>query len=135
MPTPDDLVASAREFLGTPFAHMGRNAHGVDCIGLVILSVENAGMGRYDTPGYDRQPSRYLLTDGIAEHLVRVGISDIKRGDLLVFRFGRYPQHVGIYSGATVIHCYEQVGRVIEHRMDNTWNKRLFSAFRFKEFV
>jgi cell wall-associated NlpC family hydrolase len=52
-----------------------------------------------------------------------------------MMRFTGEPQHVGIYTGDTLIHAYESVGKVVEHRMDDKWLRRIVRVYRFKDMA
>jgi cell wall-associated NlpC family hydrolase len=62
--------------------------------------------------------------------LVRVSASDMHAGDLLLMRFSGEPQHLAIYTGDTIIHAYERVGKVVEHGMDAAWRRRIVRVYR-----
>jgi hypothetical protein len=47
-------------------------------------------------------------------------------------RFGNEPQHLAVFEGDNVIHAYESIGRVVEHRLDDKWRKRIVRVYRFK---
>jgi cell wall-associated NlpC family hydrolase len=66
-------------------------------------------------------------------YLMRV--TDMQAGDVLMMRFTGEPQHVGIYTGDTLIHAYESVGKVVEHRMDDKWLRRIVRVYRFKDMA
>ncbi len=46
--TPDDLIATARAFLGTPYLWGGTSGHGIDCSGFVqqVYRLNGVGLGR-----------------------------------------------------------------------------------------
>lgn len=128
------IIAAARKAIGTPFVHQGRIVgRALDCAGLVVAVAEEVGADYIDQPGYSRHPSHRLLEAALDAQpcLERVGISDIQRGDVLLMRFSGDPQHLAIYTGATIIHSYANVGRVCEHRLSDVWSSRIVRAYRF----
>jgi hypothetical protein len=43
---------------------------------------------------------------------------------LIQFPNTSHPSHAGIFTGSTLIHCYQGVGRVVEHGYQRPWIKR-----------
>lgn len=106
------LVAAARSLIGVPFQHQGRNEHGVDCIGLVLLACERAGCPTLVVPGITHAP-RYgrrvhpqaleLLERHLAGRLM-----EPRPGCLVVFQypFEPMPRHHGVMTDAgTFVHA------------------------------
>lgn len=120
----------ARQYLGVPFRHQGRNpALGIDCIGLLILV---CGGSEHDTT-YGREPH-----DGLLETHLRMAfgnpVSGMRPGDVAAIRWAGPVRHVGIVGeidGAlSLIHTSSGVGRVVEHRLDAKWRKRIAGVYR-----
>ncbi len=133
--TPDEIVAYARECVGTPFHHQGRVCGvGLDCAGVVCHVAERGGIP-YDTIiNYGRRPNSGQL-ESIAnsqEKLEQVQ-GELKPGDILLIRFGKDPQHLAVYTGNSIIHAYETVKKCVEHGLDEQWKKRIVSVYRLKE--
>ena len=84
-PTGADLVAEARKYTGVPYAWGGSSAQGLDCSGLVKLSLSALGV---DMPRVARQQ----MTQGTPV----ASLAEAQPGDLLVFDGG---SHIGIYLG------------------------------------
>jgi cell wall-associated NlpC family hydrolase len=134
--TADDILAAARQCLGTPFRHQGRLLGvGLDCAGVAIHVARQIGVGHLDVSGYGRTP-----VDGQLEHsldsqpcLERVArVDDRLPGDLLLMRFAGDPQHLAITTGDTLIHAYESVGSCCEHRLSSMWAARIVQVYRFR---
>ena len=129
------IVKKAREYLGTPFHHQGRvKSIGVDCIGLIVGVAQELGLTTHDSIAYSRYPDGRTLMKELKEHLIEVPIDESLPGDVLVFWISpktKNPQHIGFKTDIGLIHTYEHVGKVVEHRMGRTWNKRMLSVFRF----
>lgn len=128
------LVEAARLCLGTPFRHQGRQPGvGLDCIGVVACAARKVGLTSYDVSAYSRLPQG----DAIACHLAaarldEIPVSDARPGDLLLMRFTREAQHVALVTEKGILHAHQQVGRVVEHRLDASWRRRVLAAYRFE---
>lgn len=132
--TPDDIITAARECVGTPFRHQGRIIGlALDCAGLIVYIAAKFGLKSIEPDGYGRSPCNGMLeaSADLQPYLMRV--SDMQAADVLMMRFTGEPQHVAIYTGDTIIHAYESIGKVVEHRMDDKWLRRVVRVYRFKD--
>jgi NlpC/P60 family putative phage cell wall peptidase len=125
MTTRTEVVAAARSWIGTPFAHQARlKGVGVDCIGLVI------GVGRelgfcapdFDVSGYARNPDGKSLMALSRVHMSQISREAMQPGDVVVVRFGDYPQHFGVladykHGGLSIVHAAMKSGAVVEQRL------------------
>lgn len=131
---PDRVIALARQTLGTPFRHQGRVCGlALDCAGVAAHVASGLQMPFNEWPGYATVPHDGLLEAVMAKQPCLTAVADKQPGDLLLMRFINEPQHVAIYTGETIIHSYESIGRVVEHRLDSAWEQRITHIFRFKE--
>lgn len=88
-----DFVEVAERFLGTPYLWGGKSSLGVDCSGLVQLSLNAAGIG------CPRDSD--MQQDGLGEPLGTGGSESLRRGDLIFWK-----GHVAIVRDArTIIHA------------------------------
>ena len=130
------LVEAARGMIGTPFKHQGRlPGVGVDCAGMVICALADVGVSIREVKGYGRLPAHGVFMGVVEESFDRIEQADIQAGDLMVFAFRSEPQHIAIVScvdPVLIIHAYSEIGRVVEHGMDETWQKRLRGCYRVK---
>jgi cell wall-associated NlpC family hydrolase len=124
------LITAARAYLGVPFAHQGRSRHGLDCIGLLVLAARDAGARIEDRADYPRDPNGLLPVE-LARQFDAV--EDRQPGDLLLMRFAGEPQHLALCAGDTVIHSYASIRRVVEHRIDAKWARRIVQTYRIRE--
>lgn len=128
-----EAIAAARACLDTPFVHQGRIAGlALDCAGLGVHVMKVLGLPVVDFLGYGRNPHKGMLLDGMESQpaLVRIPRSQSKAGDVLLIRIGSEPSHVAIQTGDdSIIHAYQTVGRVVEHRMDSHWRSTIVAAF------
>jgi NlpC/P60 family putative phage cell wall peptidase len=140
--TPSDIVAQAREWIGTPYRHQASlKGVGCDCLGLV-RGVWRALYGEEPerVPAYSRDwaeaSAREALAQAGARHLVPVECSQITPGDVLLFRWraGLVAKHAAILTGSdTMIHAHDGAA-VAEVAFAPWWRRRLAYAFRFPEF-
>lgn len=132
-----DFIEKARSYVGVPFRHQGRSRQtGVDCVGLAACAGRDVGIifNDFTDYGIDPQPSRMRdILENKVGVLEKVSIKDLKPGDLLYMRFTNVPQHIAIYTeNNTIIHSYYNVGKVVEHRLDDMWRKRIVSVYRIR---
>lgn len=133
--TRDEIIAWARECVGTPFHHQGRIVgRGIDCAGVIVHVAERAGI-QHDSPtNYSRQPHGGMLESILDTQpgLIRV-TGEPQPGDVLLMRFGRTAQHLGIFTGTGLIHAYQKVNKCVEHDLDDQWQRRIVRIYRFAE--
>jgi cell wall-associated NlpC family hydrolase len=132
-----DVVAAARAYLGVPFRHQGRTPPlALDCAGLFVMVCRDLGLPVIDEQGYGRNPYKGLLEQCIERQpfLHRVPRDEMREGDVLLMKFDGDPQHIAIHAGYSMIHAYEHVGKVVEHRLAGVWRARVVSVYRFEGF-
>lgn len=130
--TPDDIISAARECVGTPFVHQGRiNGMALDCAGVIVHVARTLGFEPVEPAGYARSPSNGALESAADAQQYLTRVTNRQPGDVLMMRFTGEPQHVGIFTGENIIHSYERVGKVVEHRLDDKWAARIVRVYRF----
>ena len=139
MTTGIEVVETAREWTGTPFRHQGRvRGMAVDCAGLLVGVARDLGLSEYDVDGYPRVPDGITLQAILRAQLVEIDIDTARPGDVLLFGFYRHAQHLGIITRIDpmyLIHAYEPQRRVVEHRVDTLWRRRVRGVYRFPGVV
>lgn len=138
MVTRQQIIDEARTFIDTPFHHQGRvKSIGVDCAGVVgMVGVALGLLNIEDLPkDYAKQPNANQMTKVLDEKMDRIPIHEATIGDVYHFAFDREPQHVGIITDIGILHAYAQVRKCVEHSLDDTWQKRIRGAYRFKGIV
>jgi NlpC/P60 family putative phage cell wall peptidase len=130
---PNPLIAAARECLGTPFHHQGRQPGiGLDCIGLIVVALQATGKQVHDRSDYGKRPDGKSLETALAAHGA-VPVQDIAAGDILLFRYDGQPQHVALATGAdSMIHSFAPAGEVVETLIGAYWRRRLVGIYRFR---
>ncbi|HEY8891219.1 MAG TPA: NlpC/P60 family protein, partial [Clostridium sp.] len=83
----NQIVAKAKEYLGTPYVWGGTSTKGFDCSGLVSYVYKELGTSISRT-------SQAQSKDGVA-----VAKKNLQPGDLVFFGDASAPHHVGIYMG------------------------------------
>jgi cell wall-associated NlpC family hydrolase len=133
-----EFVAEARRYvqLAVRFRHQGRTVRGVDCAGLVYVSLVAAGHDPIDCPAYGREP----FEQGLRGYLVRnfgepIPKDEMRQGDVVLMRFKGEPCHVAIiadyiHGGLSLIHSYATVRKCVEHRIDAEWDGYIVEVFR-----
>ena len=131
-----DIIAAARQFAETPFVHQGRiPGMALDCAGLVVMVAKTLGLEYHDQTGYARRPSGGLLEAALDAQPCLERITALEPGCVLLMRFKDDPQHLGIYTGETIIHAWQPVGKVCEHTLDAAWQRRIVRIYRFKGLI
>jgi cell wall-associated NlpC family hydrolase len=117
MPTSKQILTEARSWLGTRFQHQGRvkaTAHhrgGCDCLGLIVgvattlalRAKDGSLLSSHDVLGYGRMPDGGALKQSLEELLLSISITEIKPCDVLLMRFEREPQHVGMVGSLSTL--------------------------------
>jgi len=116
-------ASHARKMAGKPYRLAGASpSTGFDCSGLVQFSFRQAGVAVPRSTQEQRRAS------------ARVGVSNLKRGDLLFFdQEGKKNSHVGIYLGeGRFVHAPSSGKQVRTDRLDAPyWKKHLSEVRRF----
>ncbi len=147
LPLQQRIVVSARSWRGTRFAHQGRrkasigDAGAVDCLGLLAgVARELALTGRDDTLlhthdvlSYSKAPDGWLLKARLSSLLYEIPAPEA--GCVALFMLDDMPQHLAILSDYApgvpgMIHAYAPAHSVVEHRLDELWQKRIVSLYR-----
>jgi hypothetical protein len=137
-----DVVAMARETLGTPYRPHGRvNGLELDCAGVVIHTCRRLGLSEEILAGYTAAPEPLEVLGLLKTHFDRVAqVRFLRPGDIAWIRAGKVePTHLAVVGdylgeGLSLIHAADIPGfdRVVEHRMDAVWQGRIVSGWRFK---
>lgn len=116
---------------------------GLDCLGL-LLAVAGAldlrgrngeALCCYDRTDYSKYPDGITLQSALSQALwPREAGAAPEPGGIALFRLEGNPQHLAIISdypggGCGLIHAYAPLGRVVEHRLDHSWQRRLAGVY------
>ena len=140
--TDADIVAEAREWIGTQYLHQASaKGHGCDCLGL-LRGVWRAFHGTEPEilPPYsmdwDEVNNSEALMSAADRHLLRRDDAELKVGDVILFRMRRdaVAKHLGICSklapSPSFIHAYANHG-VVESTLSEPWQRRIAATFAF----
>lgn len=136
MTTREQIVASARSWLGTPYHHQASvKGVGCDCLGLIrglwreLLGDEPAAMPAYTRDWGDVTGSEPMLA-AARRNLTPIPPGLALRGDILVFRMqAGVAKHAGVLTDSEhFIHAVEELG-VTEVALTRWWRRRVVAAF------
>lgn len=143
-----NIVACAREWVGTRFHHQGRlkktatHKGGVDCLGLLVgvareldlRDAHNQPLADFDRADYTHLPDTDYLRQMLSSLLMEIPIGSIAPGNILLLTIDGRPQHMGIASDLGghlgLIHAYAPARAVVEHVLDGTWRARIAGLYR-----
>lgn len=129
MVTRNQVIDTARDYLGVPYQHQGRTRNGLDCIGLAIVVAHDLGLTDFDIDGYGRVPSGKRMSMQLSAECTKLRNGSAKPGDLLHMAYEKQPQHIALVTDKGIIHADSQRG-VVEHRLDSAWRARIRGAYR-----
>jgi len=134
--TRSEIVALARDWLGVPYLHQGRSRQGTDCVGITVSIARTCGMRVDDWTRYGRVPHGPRLLAAFRAHMCEVELNSYRTADVALLSWRREPHHVAIITEIAwgrlgLLHCNQEIGRVVEHRIDMKWRKRIRYVFRF----
>lgn len=148
MTTASDIIACARQFLGVRFAHQGRTPEGLDCLGLLIVTAQAAGVtiageevSSVDIPHYGNRPDVQLLRKKLDGHLLSIDRSAVCEGDVVLLKVDGLPQHLALITNYPMvgelgmIHAYAPARCVVEHRYDEHWRQQTYAAYRLPDIL
>lgn len=138
----DDIVAAARARRGVRYQEYGRNEHGLDCAGLLIVVAREVGLvlPDFDVRGYSQRADGTLL-ERLTPHMgARLNKATMQAGDAIVIESDEHPQHVGVlasYKGRddvlSIIHASNdpRYMRVLDMRLMFSKHFRFAAAYAF----
>jgi NlpC/P60 family putative phage cell wall peptidase len=143
MTSREDIVAQAREWIGTPYRHQASlKGVGCDCLGLVrgvwraVYGQEPERAPPY-APDWAEAAGRETLAQAAARHMTAAMLDEFAPGDLLLFRWraGMPAKHAAIVAAqekneVTMVHAHDGAA-VAEVAIAPWWRRRLAFAFRF----
>lgn len=125
MIAPAAVVAQAHEWVGVRYLHQGRTRFGCDCLGFIAALMGELGEPRlleWLPINYGREPQSLLIENVTAHTTPEV----LQPAALILIQWPltEFASHAAIYTGVSMIHAYESVGRVVEHGYREPWIAR-----------
>lgn len=122
--SPDDIIGTARKYLGVPHCMGGKTMKCTDCSGLLVAVFGNYGI---NLPHNSEAQARFGK--------IIKNINDLKKGDLVFFirsyKTNNFITHSGIYIGDNkFIHTSSSVGVTITPLSDPYWNEKFLFGTR-----
>ncbi|HSW13596.1 MAG TPA: C40 family peptidase [Solimonas sp.] len=113
------VMLGAMSMLGTRYRLGSRSEQAVDCSLLIQRVYEAVGL---DVPRTTREQIRL----GTA-----VELEDLRKGDLLFYRWQRRQLHVAIYiDNGYILHASPREGKVVVTQLNPSWRRRLVAVRR-----
>jgi cell wall-associated NlpC family hydrolase len=145
MPSRQDVVDLARDWIGTRFVHQGRRkGHGVDCVGLIKGVYEELGLlsqevarGSQAYKGYSRLPDGRTMRLGFDRYLTPQNPQTLSAGSVGLFWVNSpdRPQHAGIITDLGgrwgIVHALTSSRRVVEHGLNEEWLDKLVQLYDY----
>lgn len=104
-------------------------------MGVMVLSMEHAGIEMRDRTDYGREPWNAGLQRELKEHFGGP-VDDMQAGDVAVIQWRNMPgpSHVALiadypHGGLSLIHAHSTWG-VAEHRLDDDWLELIVEVYR-----
>ena len=125
----DQIVANAREYLGTPWKHnQSLKGVGIDCVQFGRVVAESVGIPQFVYENYGRSPTNTSLLDVFDSHPNFKRSDPFDKGDILILRISGIPHHVAIATSKdTMIHADMRNG-VVETTI-GYWRNRILASF------
>ena len=128
-----------REFVGIPYAPMGRTRAGADCWGLVrILLEEHFGIRVPDLSEQYQADARpedlEQITHEEAEKWWPIALGDEQPGDVVLMALAGWDRHTGVVvAPGWMVHTEKGLDSVLERYAEPRWNRRLRGFFRHEQ--
>lgn len=114
---PDDVIKTAKNYLGTPYKYGGDSPSGFDCSGFVKYVFAQYGISLPHSASQMGDKGKSVKKD------------DLAKCDIVLFGSGSSINHVGIYiGGGEMIHASSSKGVMISSINDSYWGPRYKKA-------
>ena len=122
--SPDEIIRTARQYLGVPHCMGGKTARCMDCSGLLVAVFEKNGIR---LPHSSEGQARYGKIIAVMD--------DLRKGDLVFFirsyKTNHFITHSGIYLGNNeFIHTSSSKGVTVTSLDDSWWNGKFIFGTR-----
>lgn len=121
-PAGERIAAAALTLLGTPFRLHGRHPEtGLDCVGLVLLSLRRAGIAAAEPPPYTLKGASLTLVTELAAKARLMPCTGPSQGDIVLARSGPGQFHLMIQSNGGFVHAHAGLGRTVLMPAPSPW--------------
>jgi len=122
--TPDQIINTAKKYLGVPHCMGGKSTRCMDCSGLLVLVFSGYNI---ELPHNSEEQARYGK--------IIISMDDLRKGDLVFFidsyKTNRFITHSGIYTGNNeFIHTSSSKGVTITSLYDSWWHEKFIFGTR-----
>ena len=108
-----DFAERARALVGTRFRPQGRDANGLDCIGVIVATFGiDADQVRRDYKLSDDHRSD--VRKALLEHFRKVPRTWLRPGDLILMSVGDRQAHLAVRTDVGFVHAHAGIRRVVE---------------------
>jgi cell wall-associated NlpC family hydrolase len=126
----EKILSVARSWLNSPWIHHQRaKGLGADCVGFINGVFDELGLQLPPIDNYRRSPENDELLVFIRSLPFLREKESIEAGNILVFKVGLIPHHVGFSNGEGLIHADFVVGKVVEVSSLGTMQNNLCGIF------
>ena len=128
--SPEAFLDAARSFVGVRYRLHGSCREGVDCIGLVLAALAEAGGPHLAAQGYSLRNTRIDRFLSLADAAGLRESDGNQNGDVRLLRTGPAQYHCAITDGDAAIHAHAGLRKVVRQPIPTNW--KAFRAFRLK---
>ncbi len=137
--TRDQIVETARSYLGVKFARSGRDRNrGIDCVGLLTLVGRDLGLDIEDIINYNFEPKPDVFLEIIRRQTNPAPMNVYKPGNVVLLRQSVFPMHCGIIAkdetGLTIINANLHKRKVVEQPI-REWRNEIIELRDYKGIV
>lgn len=138
------IIRIAKSWLGTKFHYYGRvkknqyNNGGIDCIGFILKvgeEVDSTYNGKniieYDYNYYSKYPNNGEMKKFLDKYFEKIDEKNKKNGDLVYLNFQNNLEHIAVINEENLIHCYIEVGKIVEHFNNDYWKTKIVAFYRY----
>jgi len=93
--TREQVIATARSYIGVRFRLHGRDRNGLDCVGLLYRVGTDLGFNLEDDTDYNRRPQVEKINNMLAKYTRPAPRTPPRNGQVLKLRQHMFPMHLG----------------------------------------
>lgn len=115
-----DFAGEARALVGTRFRPQGRDARGLDCVGLILATFDlpaDTARTNYRLRG----PHRAEIQNELQKHFRPIRRAAQRPGDVMLMQVADDQIHLAVRTSAGFVHAHARIGRVVETPGEPEW--------------